>query len=325
MSHPLVSVIVPNYNYAQYLPKRMDSIFRQTFQDYEVILLDDCSTDNSLEVIESYRNHPKIAYIELNRENSGSTFRQWRKGISHAKGKYIWIAEADDLAEPTFLETTVNTLENNPDATVAFTGSTAIDSEGKPKPYDVDNWKYWPYKMNGGIRIFDGEKYIIHSLYWNNYIYNASMTLFRKDAYTPSMLDDSITMRNSGDWLFWIKMVAKGKVIEIYEKLNYFRIHTGSATSRGNNNGNRLIEDFIVMKYVESHFPVGIYRRTICRGQYIKEIKRAPQYVPEEKKKILQIMNDTLGSSNNTYRIERINRALVHVIPGLITKKKDRL
>lgn len=303
----------------------MESIFRQTFQDYEIIVLDDCSTDNSREVIESFRSHPKVTYIEFNLKNSGSAFKQWHKGISHAKGKYLWIAEADDLAEPEFLETTVKALENNPDATVAFTGSTAIDSEGNPQPYDVDNWKYWPDKMNGGMRIFDGKKYIVHSLYWNNYIYNASMTLFRKAAYTPSMLDDSVIMQNSGDWLFWIKLVAKGKVIEIYEKLNYFRIHTDSATSQGNHNGNRLIEDFRVMKYVETHFPIGIYRKTICRGQYIKEIKRAPQYVPEEKGKILQIMNDTLGSSSSTYRIERINRALGHVIPGLINKKKDRL
>ncbi|WP_300935799.1 glycosyltransferase family 2 protein [uncultured Muribaculum sp.] len=325
MAQPLVSIIVPNYNYARYLPERMESILNQSFQDFEIILLDDSSTDNSREVIERYISNPKVSHIEINATNSGSTFRQWRKGISHANGKYIWIAEVDDLSEPDFLEKTVNALESTDDSIVAFTGSTAIDSEGKPKPYDVDNWKYWPYKQAGGMRVFDGHKYIVHSLYWNNYIYNASMTVFRKDAYEPSMLDDSIRMRNSGDWLFWIKMVAKGKVIEIYEKLNYFRIHSGSVTSRGNNNGNRLVEDFRVMKYVETHFPVGLYRRLICRGQYIKEIKRAPQYVPEEKKEILGIMHDTLGSTQNTYRIERVNRALGHIIPGLISQKKDRL
>ena len=95
MYTPLVSVIVPNYNHAQYLEKRIDTVLNQTYQNIEVIILDDKSKDNSIEVIEQYRNHPKVAQIILNEQNTGSPFKQWDKGISAANGELIWIAESD--------------------------------------------------------------------------------------------------------------------------------------------------------------------------------------------------------------------------------------
>lgn len=93
-----VSVIIPNYCHARFLNQRIDSVLNQTYSDYEVIILDDCSTDNSREIIESYRNHPKISHIVYNEKNSGSTFIQWEKGFELARGEYIWIAESDDVA-----------------------------------------------------------------------------------------------------------------------------------------------------------------------------------------------------------------------------------
>ena len=93
---PTLSAIVPNYNHGPYLKLRIDSILNQTYEDIEVIILDDNSQDNSVEIIESYRTHPKVSHILLNDRNSGSTFIQWEKGINLATGKWIWIAESDD-------------------------------------------------------------------------------------------------------------------------------------------------------------------------------------------------------------------------------------
>src|SRR4051812_6782012 len=107
-----VSVIVPNYNHAKYLKKRIDSIIAQSFQDFEVIILDDCSTDDSRSIIEQYRGHNKISNIIFNQENSGGPFHQWKKGMALAKGKYIWIAESDDWCEPSLLETLVAALND---------------------------------------------------------------------------------------------------------------------------------------------------------------------------------------------------------------------
>src|SRR6516225_7688773 len=100
---PSVSVIVPNYNHARYLRRRVDSIVDQTYQDFELILLDDCSTDGSREVLQSYADDPRVR-IEFNDENTGTPFKQWNRGVRMARGRYIWIAESDDYAGPRFLE-----------------------------------------------------------------------------------------------------------------------------------------------------------------------------------------------------------------------------
>ena len=81
-----VSIIVPNYNHARYLPKRIGTILRQTYQDFELILLDDCSTDDSRLVLSRYANDPRVR-IEFNDVNSGSTFKQWNKGVQMANGE----------------------------------------------------------------------------------------------------------------------------------------------------------------------------------------------------------------------------------------------
>ena len=103
-SNPLVSVIIPNYNHARYLDERMQSVLGQTYQNIEVIILDDCSTDNSREVIERYRNDPKVTSIVYNDSNTGKPFQQWNKGIGLAAGDIIWLAESDDTCDAEMLE-----------------------------------------------------------------------------------------------------------------------------------------------------------------------------------------------------------------------------
>lgn len=105
-----VSVIMPNYNHGQYLKERLESILNQSYQNFELIILDDCSTDNSLEIISIYKTHPKVANLLVNSKNSGSPFKQWKKGIELAKGELIWIAESDDSCELNFLESQVRQI-----------------------------------------------------------------------------------------------------------------------------------------------------------------------------------------------------------------------
>ena len=98
------SVIIPNYNHADYLPKRIDSVLQQTYTNFEIIIIDDCSTDGSHLVIETYRGSAKISHIIYNDSNSGSAFLHWKKGIGLAKYDWIWVAESDDFADPAFLQ-----------------------------------------------------------------------------------------------------------------------------------------------------------------------------------------------------------------------------
>lgn len=227
--HPLVSVIIPNFNYARYLKTRIESVLNQTFQDFELILLDDASSDDSLAVIEQYRNHPKVSHIEINSSNTGRPFVQWEKGIGLAKGKYIWIAEADDLADNTFLSHTVYALEENPDATIAITMSHLIDSNGDQspaKPYEC-------FSDDNSVHIYDGDSYLATRMLFRNCCYNASMVLFRKDAYQQITDKAYLKMRYVGDWYFWAEIIHNHQIAEIRKKLNYFRLHSASTIQSG--------------------------------------------------------------------------------------------
>lgn len=202
MKDPLVSVIVPNYNYARYLPERLDSILGQTFQDFEIIILDDCSTDNSKDVIERYRGNPKVAAIIYNEKNSGSPFRQWLSGLKVARGTFVWIAEADDFANSGFLSETVDVMSADARLALVFTDSHLINSEGKPSKIIID--KCIEGTCDSVVKKYDGTEFVVHNMYWTNCVYNASGVLFRRDVILEKDFDICCSMRNSGDWLFWI-------------------------------------------------------------------------------------------------------------------------
>ena len=226
---PKVSVIVPNYNHARYLRARINSILNQTFQDFELILLDDCSSDNSAEILTSYQNNPHVSHIIINPQNSGSPFMQWEKGICIAKGKYIWIAESDDRTEAKFLAATVSQLDKHPEAQLCITGSYIIDG------YDhlINSSKFDHWEEDGKAYVFNSYDYLISRMLKVNTVYNASMALFRKKDCLSNISPQYRQMRYCGDWLFWIEQIRKGTIIEIHQKLNYFRKHNYNTTLSG--------------------------------------------------------------------------------------------
>lgn len=166
---------------------------------------------------------------------------------------------------------------------------------------------------------------MIHNQYWRCYVYNASATVFRRDAFFP---DDDFAecfkMRNSGDWLFWSIMATKGDVIEIYKKLNLIRRHNSNQTETGIRNGNIFFDDLKVLKYIESNFEIGKYRKIIRHGLLYKNIKRGN--IPAELKlKIFDAMHKELGITKFEYFLERIHKAFFNIIPNLLSMNNDRL
>ncbi|MEM1326644.1 MAG: glycosyltransferase [Bacteroidota bacterium] len=220
MSHPLVSIIVPNYNHATYLEQRLDSVFNQTFTDYEVILLDDASTDASIKLLGSYRSHPKVTHVVINERNSGSPFLQWQKGIELAKGKYIWIAESDDWADGLLLEKLVETLEKDGNIQLVYCASYRTESDG-----EVIGQHQWASVLDDKKWTIDyinnGQREIEQYLQFRNTIPNASAVVFRRSAVLTAR--DYISFRYSGDWALWLHIVNQGKIAYVAEPLNYFR------------------------------------------------------------------------------------------------------
>lgn len=237
----MVSVILPNYNHAPYLGLRIDSILQQTYEHLELIILDDYSTDNSKDIIEKYRSHPKVSAIIYNTANSGSTFIQWKKGIEMAKGEYIWIAESDDYADINFLEKTVESLDKN-GSSHCFSMSYYVDEHNnvtKEKEEVIEE------NTTSNFRNFVTDKMLYGCL-----IYNASMVIFRKSVVKD--LDWSLisSFKLCGDWLFWNMTILNGSsnVSEVKAPLNYHRRHSSNTSSRKEVEGYSLLEGYTVSK-----------------------------------------------------------------------------
>lgn len=319
---PLVSVIVPNYNYAGYLKQRIESILNQTFSDFELILLDDASTDNSKEILESYRNCPCVSCIDYNVQNSGSPFVQWMKGIMLARGKYVWIAEADDCAEPDFLETCLRYAESEEDTAICYVGSFLFDAEGRVNQKDVN---HWGSRTKRGASTFSGCNYAIHNLYWKNYIINASAVLFRREYALEISSSPFVKMRYCGDWLFWFELAIQGKVIEVYRVLNYFRQHTAKATVASRRLGEGVREDAQILSQMEKKLTsLSVYKKRLRRGLLYRKVKRMGLDTTIEQE-VLASINDLLQSSISDYHLERRNQILRIFCPWLLTAQRDRL
>lgn len=224
-----VSIIIPCYNHKNFLPKRLESVFSQTFQDFEVILLDDCSTDGSWELLKGFDNHPKVSYCIRNEVNSGSPFKQWEKGILLAKYNIIWIAESDDYCRKDFLEKMVVRFQF--DTQLVYSNSHYINIDDNLIKSKFPNWSakdniissrwnsdYFNYGINE----------ISTYLCFRNTIVNSSSVLFRKPSKFPLEL---LSMKYCGDWYFWIYQLKSGNINYCHEKLNYFRAHEDSSRS----------------------------------------------------------------------------------------------
>ena len=223
---PLISIIVPNYNHATFLQQRLDSIFKQTFQDFEVILLDDCSTDNSVELLNNYANNKKVSHFVVNKKNSGSPFKQWEKGMELAKGDFIWIAESDDFCELNFLEKIMQQYKKVPSLGLVY--SQTIDvSESNDKIYHrIDFTQNFKPNIWEEDFVLKGEQFVTSYLSVKNVIPNASGVVFKKElVYNNVFSKTLLDMRMCGDWFFWIQLSLKTEIGFISSTLNYFRNH----------------------------------------------------------------------------------------------------
>lgn len=225
-----VSIVVPNYNHARYLQQRVDSVFQQTLDDYEVILLDDCSSDGSAALLTPYASHPKVVHFAINRERAG-TFKQWQEAVRCARGEYVWIAESDDVAEPTFLERLVPLLDRDTNVGIAYCQSQIIDEYGTIL-FDNQSWTtdLDPILWHKSFTL-DGNRALRDYFIFRNVIPNASAALFRRELFQRVSLD-IVDFRYTGDWMAWVQMLCGSSLAFTPERLNYFRRHSATTRTR---------------------------------------------------------------------------------------------
>jgi glycosyltransferase involved in cell wall biosynthesis len=260
---PAVSVIVPNYNHARFLRQRIDSILAQTFRDFELILLDDCSTDESRSILCEYASEPRVR-LECNEVNSGSTFKQWNKGVRLAKAKYVWIAESDDYADPRFLERLIALLDADPKVTIAYCRSWRVSDAGKMDDFvypllDASDLLRWStdFCSDGGEEC---RRYFVTA----NLVRNASSAVFRKAIYERVGGADE-NLRLCGDWKLWAGMSLCGSMAYTSEPLNYYRLHQGSVWGKSRDGALETAEVLHVVRWVMAQItPTEAAREKSC-------------------------------------------------------------
>jgi glycosyltransferase involved in cell wall biosynthesis len=222
MVKPLVSFVVPCYELGHLLPRCIDSILAQEFRDFEVLVMDNDSQDNTPEVAKSYQD-VRIRYIR-NETNIGHV-ANFNKGISLSKGKYLWLMAADDaLRGINGLGRFVDILEKH--SKVGFVFSRAIELQGNTE-CGLVRWA----DCGDEDRIWDGITFL-HRLIDANCIVMSSV-LARKECYDRiSLFPQDIP--HAGDWYVWCSFAFHHDVAYCAEPMTFFRVHEESLTSAFN-------------------------------------------------------------------------------------------
>ncbi len=229
-----LTVVIPNYNYEKYLKERIYSILNQKEKIYEILILDDCSSDNSRKLIDEIYNNLK-KYINIkkvyNSKNSGSAFKQWEKGFDLAQGNYVWIAEADDYCDKKFLQKVLKPIKKDDEIYISYSDTAFIDARGniflktiKPE-IDVMRTGHWSKSyINSGSDEFNNYTYV------NCTIANVSSAIIKNDNY-KKYFKISGKYKQAGDWLFYANVMQKGKIAYYNKPLNYYRVHGNNVSS----------------------------------------------------------------------------------------------
>lgn len=247
LNGPLVTVLVPSYNHGHYLRERIASIFAQTYHNFELFVIDDYSQDDSDTVINALQALYNFKYLR-NSRNSGTPFAAWERICNLAQGKYIWVCESDDVAEPTYLETAIRRLEENPHAVLFYSNSSVINETseviGNTETYFHDVWRdsRWEQAFSA-----NGQEELVQFQLRGQTVPNMSSALIKTAAFKQAFTPFLKRLRLTGDWLFIGNVLRQGDVEFSQVSLSRFRKH--EVTSRVRVKSARSQAEFILTKF----------------------------------------------------------------------------
>jgi glycosyltransferase involved in cell wall biosynthesis len=305
--NPLVTVIVPNYNHARYLRERLDSIYAQTYKNFEVLLLDDSSADDSQEILLEYAAaHPITTRCLFNDRNSGGVFKQWKKGLAEARGELIWIAESDDLCTENFLEENVGAFANE-GVMLSFARSVFATDVSSRLTWSTDEYLSFMGPTFWRAPFIRSAHWLVNNC-WSlkNIVPNVSSAVFR-NPHDMALLEDPLWtgMKVCGDWVFYLHLVRGGLVAYTPLATNYYRQHD-SNTSVTSQSGDRYYSEY---EYVVTQM-VAMYdldRSMLVRLQ--QDLRR--QW-------LLSRPDEPVGKLDQLFDVERIEQHARYRSPNLL-------
>jgi glycosyltransferase involved in cell wall biosynthesis len=252
-----LTVILVNYNNEKYLEKRLNSIYLQTTLPNQVIIIDDCSSDNSMSIIKNYINKysGKVdSTIILNEKNTGSGYYNWLKGIELAKNDYIWIAESDDYCDKNFIEVLMKEFDDD-EVFISYANSIFVSELDKPI------WKmeyYLNEKFKHNFKQYTN--YLVDGIFsYKNIIPNASSCIFKKPKISSIFYDflNKYNIRLVFDWLFYILISTDKKISYSTLTNNYYLIRNNNTSSTIQKNPDiYFYEHKFVFNFLIKHFDI---------------------------------------------------------------------
>lgn len=212
-----VSVLIPTFNYANYLDEAISSALNQTYKDFELIIVDDKSSDNTDEIVSKYLHDKRVSYFK-NAKNLGLV-RNFNKCLEYAKGKYIKYLLADDKFHPQLLEKFVDVMDKNP-------GVSLVTSHNRVFGHK-DSLRKLPFEGRQ-----DGREMISETIRDGNFIGEPTVVMFRKAGLEVGEFSDKYTCLV--DLNMWHRLLMIGDCYIVPEALSYFRSHSKQASSKTN-------------------------------------------------------------------------------------------
>ncbi len=204
---------MPVFNAAAYLPEAVESILRQTFTDFELLILDDCSTDGSLEIIRDYEIKDSRIRVLENPKNCGESYCRNRH-FKEARGKYFALMDADDVSNKERLRIQNRFLDENPDIGIVGTWAMRFSEDGRKKRlrYPTRDWDIKSYLLKGSP------------------ICNPSV-MMRAETIRQCALSYNLNYRSAMDYLFWVDACKSIRMANIPIPLFHYRVHSNQNTA----------------------------------------------------------------------------------------------
>lgn len=222
----MVSIVMPSYNTAQYIAESIRSVMAQTYPDWELIIVDDCSSDDTDQVVAGFLSDERIRYLK-NETNSGAAVSR-NRALREAKGKWIAFLDSDDLWHPEKLEKQIAFMKENK---VSFSYT----------DYKIQlNGVWLPY-------VYIGPK-VVNRRKMKDYCYFSTITVMYDREKVGLVQIESVKKNN--DYALWLKIIEKAPCYRLGECLSYYIKHEGSISSGSKL---KLIKHHYIMWKVAEH------------------------------------------------------------------------
>ena len=234
---PFITVVIPAYNHERFIGDALESVLFQTIQDWELIVVDDGSTDATALVVQQYRDS---RFRLLRQTNSGAP-SALNRGINEAKGKWIAFLNSDDRFHANKLERHLQAHQSNPNIEASASRVRYIDASGIPK----NSYSYYTLRYRSMIRKASYAHSLFASLVLENHLITTSCLFAKRDALLE--VGGFADFRYVHDWFMFLSLASRGKFVVIEEELSDYRRHAGNTIKEDDITGQ--IEDNLALAW----------------------------------------------------------------------------